>query len=348
MRNNRQALVPTGATRLRDIADELGLSTSTVSRALTGFPDVDERTRSRVRAAAARVDYQPNSLAKSLRQSQTRTVGIVLPDLVNSYYSISAAVAVTVLAEAGYDVRLSISTDQQTVESNGLRQLLRHRVDGILVTPAAEVNPLATWTQPRPLVVELNRSSTPPVFDAVVPDDEAGAYEMTKYLLSLGHREIGFAGGPSHLSTTRNRARGFVRGLRSAGLKPGPLMVYKGQYSSESGRAAITHLLNLPTRPTAILAGGSLIALGALQQLRDDGLRVPDDISIACIGDPEWLDVAAPRVTAYALPLRDTGLMAAHRLLELMSGTSSARLRKPTINRIPGSLLVRESTARLR
>ena len=332
-------------TTLRDVAEELGLSISTVSRALNGHPHIDERTRKRIRQTAARLNYQPNVLARALRNDQTKTIGLVIPDILNQFYAAGATILQSTLRQSGYRLIVCISNDDPDTDRECLLELAQHRVDGIVHVPCTPEGAKSLRdsgvTVP---IVELNRCSDSSIFDAVIPDDREGAFLLAQHLIALGHRRIGVIAGNPLLSTTRSRLHGFDDAIRAANLKPEECPIVYGDYSTRWGKEAAEQILQLHPRPTAIFATGNQLVLGALQALEEANLVVPGDVSLIGFDDPEWCAVWRPAITTYALPLQEMGLLAGRLLLDRMR-LPRAEQGMPTISRVSGRLMIRQSSA---
>jgi LacI family transcriptional regulator len=328
---------------LHDLAETLGLSVSTVSRALNGYPHIDERTRQRVFAAAKQLNYQPNALARALRRNQTKAVGLIIPDILNHFYAASATVLQTTLEQHGYRLIVCISNSDPERDRGCLEALLEERADGIVHVPctpngARLVRELGSSVP----VVELNRHTDTGLFDAVVSDDYTGALELTRYLLHLGHRRIAMIAGDAALSTTRARVAGFQQAFQEAELALDPALIRYGNYSATWGAQAVHTLMVESPSPTAIFASGNQLVLGALQAINDLDIQVPQQLSLIGFDDPDWFAVWRPPITTYALPLREMGLLAAQLLLDRMTARKSDTT-MPTITRLSGRLVVRRS-----
>jgi LacI family transcriptional regulator len=331
---------------VRDVADHVNLSISTVSRALTGHPHVDEQTRLRVRAAARQLGYQPNALARALRSNQTKTIGLVIPDIMNAFYAASATVLQAALEQQGYRLILCISNNDPGSDARYLTALMEQQVDGIIHVPSTSAGAGAVRDFNRTVpVVELARHSQGGLFDAVIADDREGALQLTRHLLELGHRRIAFIGGPQEVSTTQDRIAGFREGFQEVGFLPDHAAIGLGGYSSAWGSQRTHELLKLPERPTALFATSNQILLGVLRALSQEGLDIPGDISVVGIDDPEWCAAWHPPITTYALPLSEMGLLAAQLLLARLASAGAPF--SPTITRLSGKLTIRESVASL-
>ncbi|MGH8869158.1 MAG: LacI family DNA-binding transcriptional regulator [Actinomycetes bacterium] len=332
-------------TTLRDVAAQVGgVSVSTVSRALTGHPHVDEELRSRIQTAARSLDYRPNAHARALRQRQSRTIGLVLPDIVNITYAAGSAVLQRIFQRYGYNVALFVTDNDPAVERDCLQRLSEQQVDGIIHVPCTSSGArMLDRAGDRIPVVELFRHSQGGRFDCVIADDEQSAYQVIEHLATLGHRRIGVIAGDAEFSTTGHRLAGITRALQDFAIDPEHCPVMTGSYSREWGARAFTELLRMPDRPTAVFATSSEFVLGALLATTTQGVRLPDQVSLAGLGDPDWYSVVSAPVTSYSLPLEEMGMAAAQLLVSRIS-QEPQRGWKPTSLTVAGHFAVRDST----
>lgn len=332
---------------LRDVAGHVGLSVATVSRALSGHPHVDEETRRRVQATAAEIGYQPNALARALRQRRTKTIGLVIPDILNDFYAESATVLQHELEQQGYRLILCISNSDPATDRGYLRALAEHRVDAIVHVPCTTEGAHGSIDAPQPIpVVELLRHTEQGRCDAVVTDDREGAATLTRHLASLGHRNIAMITGSASFSTTRYRVAGYQDAAQQAGMAASCARIAYGEYSRTFGYEATLELMREEARPTALFSSGSPLTLGVLSALKELRLQVPGDVSLVCYEDPEWYAAQTPPLTCYALPLREMGRVAAGLLMKRLDKDGEAA--QPRVMRFAGRLVVRGSTERPR
>ncbi len=345
---------------LRDLSAQLGLSASTVSRALSGRDSKRPSTRARaerIRAAAAAMGYAPNSMARSLKTRRRQVVGLILPNIMNDYYATAATLVQETLATEGYRVLLSVTNDDPAVETAQLRVLQEERVAGIVRVPsvrAPRIGPrhapvgvaLATPT------VELVRQDAPPGTDAVLIDDVDAGRQGTAHVIALGHRRIGILTGPQVLSTAHDRLIGYRRALDEAGLLFDEALVDTAPYRRDAARAATMRMLRHVRRPTAFIATSNELVVGVLQALAACGVRMPDDLSVVGFGNPDWFALLSPALTTVALPIEEMAMAAVHLLLKRIramdaadAGTTDARA--PVISRYQARLIVRGSTRQI-
>ncbi|MCI2421754.1 LacI family transcriptional regulator [Saccharopolyspora sp. K220] len=329
--------------RLKDIAVQLDLAVSTVSRALNGHPHVDERTRSRVLAAAESLGYRPNALAQALRSSRTHTIGLVVPDILNPFYASSAAVLQNHLEQHGYGLVLAATENDPVREEQAIARLRGAQVDGIVLVPSSSTG-AAPSPDGTPLpVVEMNRRSRSKIVDTVECDEAEGTRSVIEHLLALGHTRIAVIMGQSKFSTTRNRLAGIRAAMSAADLPLDEELVLTGTLSQSWGTSAAQRILTMRPRPTAIFATSDQLLLGALRAAREAGLRIPGDMALAGFGNREWAEVCDPPITTYLLPLAEMGMITAQLLLARLA--DPAHRDTPTHVRLTGELKIRASTA---
>lgn len=329
--------------RLKDVADAAGVDTSTASRVLNSEAGhrVAAETRDRVLAAAEKLGYRPNAMARALRTARTFTLGIAVPQLDNPVFP-QIIIGATAAAHArGYE--LLISLVDQVSDSRSVYERLAHanRVDGLLVSTIEEEAALRRVLKRTsvPFVLVNRRLRAVPNF--VVHDNFEAAKISTEYLLSLGHRRIGHLAGRITGYNGSQRLAGYEAALRAAGIQPDAVLVSEAGYTLEGGVRATEAMLAAKRRPTAILAATVMSGSGALKALHAAGVRVPDDMSVMSIHDLPIAEMLHPPLTALRLPLQEMGKVAANGLIDLIEGRTKAvsRLLKPE------ALVVRASTA---
>lgn len=331
---------------MRDVAHEAGVSVSTVSRALSGHPHVNEELRTRIHETARRLGYRPNDVARALRQQRSRTVAIVLPDILNVTYATVAAVLQRVFQTMGYSVALLMSNNDPTLELDCLEKLRERRVDGVVHVPCTPGGAqLLTQVGNQIPVVELFRHSRKRQFDAVLADDDEGAYSIATHLADLGHRRIGIITGSANLSTTAHRRDGIMRALAARSIDPDECSILYGDYTRDWGRSAFSEMMRGPEPPTAVFATSTELVLGALLAAVAQGIRFPEDVSLAGLGNPEWYQVVRTPITTYSLPLEEMATAAAQLLITRISQAGEVAS-GPTSFVVSGSLFPRASTTR--
>jgi LacI family transcriptional regulator len=326
--------------KIVDVARRAGVSVGSVSRVINDHPTVTPATRERVELAVRELGYVPNAIAGSLRSRRSKTVGLIIPDVTNPFFSELALHVERSAAAAGYNVILGNSDNSVDQETYYLHALAVRRVDGIIFVPANETSRSAEIAIP---VVVVDRELGGYPF--VASDNRAGAKSATEYLHLLGHRLIACVAGPKDLPNAQERRRGYEEVafpiLRSAGVDPSEYIV-SADFSYDSGYAATQSLLEVTPRPTAIFASSDQQAIGGLRAAADLGLIVPRDLSIVGFDDIPLANLVMPRLTTVAQPVAEIGALAMRLLLGLLSGAAAPRRRR---HLLATSLQLRQSCA---
>jgi DNA-binding LacI/PurR family transcriptional regulator len=305
---------------IRDIADELGMSHATVSRALHDHAAISAPTKARVHEAAQRLGYIPNSGARALRQVHSRLIGVIFPDIENDFYSAVMNRLSRAMREAHYELVLAVSHDVADIEAQHVRSLREARVAGVIIAPSTCLHAsTAQLLAPLPVVQLLRRH--PLLAGPVVGIDELlGIARGVVYLASRGHRRIAYVGGPVALSTGLDRLAGYRDGLLKAGITFDESLVMLGDPRPEFGRAAIELLLQADDPPTAVLFAGSQLTLGGLSAIRRLDLQVPRDLAVLGYHDPAWFAVWGNGISAIRLPVDALATHAGATLLAMLQG----------------------------
>ncbi|WP_067825721.1 LacI family DNA-binding transcriptional regulator [Actinomadura kijaniata] len=306
---------------VKDVARLAGVSVATVSRVLNDSAPVTERTRERVLAAVAELGYRPNAVARSLRTDATGTIGLVIGDILNPFFTELARAAEDEARQRGYSVVIGNADERADLQDHYVRTLLERRVDGLLLCPTAEITPLVRDLVDDGLpLVFLDRTLPGLDVPTVRADGTAAIGALVAHLKGLGHRRIAFISGPALLSTGRERTDAFMVGMARHGLAVRPEYLESGDFQAASGRAATARLLDLPEPPEAIFAGDNLMALGALDEIRARGLAIPGDVALASYDDVPWFTHLDPPITAIAQPVRELGRRAVAALADRIAG----------------------------
>src|SRR5258708_8398010 len=255
-----------------DVAKRAGVSKMTVSRVVNNSGYFSQDTRERVEQAIAELGYVPNTLARSLRFKQTKTIALVLTDITNPFFTTVARGVEDTASEQGFSVMFCNTDESETEEAEYLNVLLQKQVDGVLLVPANCSSESVAFLRDRgtPVVV-LDRRISDDRVDVVRGDSEQGAYQLVRYLLELGHRRIAVLNGPQSISTAADRVVGYRRALAEAGLQADIDRVFYDQFTQESGYQMAQQALAQSPRPTALFAATNFIASGAFRALREVG-----------------------------------------------------------------------------
>lgn len=327
---------------MKQIARECGVAISTVSRALNGNTSIRPELREQIVTTATRLGYRPNNAARALRSRSSRTIGVVLPDMLNTFYAKCTAILQDQFEAQGYGMILAVTGNSIERERGALDRLASERIDGLVIVPTARKWQDTIVDVP---TVQMNRHTRTSKADVVQSDEAYGARELIDHLFGLGHRDIAVLIGDKNFSTTQDRMSGIHEAYAASGLASGPTKVLYGVHSRTWGAQAFDELWNPEEKPTAVFAAGSEIALGVLHRAKELNVRIPGDISLVCFGDPEWFLVSDPPLTTFEQPVREVGMIAAQLLLEKITNTGDLTHEAPSHIRVSGRVIVRESTA---
>ncbi|GHH03168.1 LacI family DNA-binding transcriptional regulator [Streptomyces lanatus] len=307
---------------MADVARSAGVSVATVSHVLNGTRPVLPHTRQAVLDAMEELGYTPNTLARSLVTSRTRSIGLAVSAISNPYFTEILQGVEAAALEHGYSLLIADPHDDPEHERKVAQLLHERRVDGMIVAPSADPGELLSYLGRHKVpTVLLDRVVDAPAdgstrFDQVCADSAEPMAELVTHLAGLGHRRIGLVAGLPGLSTTAERLAGYRHGLAGAGLAHDERLVVHGDSESAGAEQATAALLSLASPPTALVTANNAMTMGALRALRDHGLSVPDDIALCCFDDFAWADLFSPRLTAIAQPSRDIGAQAVRVLLD--------------------------------
>ena len=328
-------------TTIRDVAAEAGVSLGTVSKGLNGTGQLREETRQRVHQAAKRLNFRPNNLAQSLLRGRSFTVGLISTDRYGRFSIPILEGIEDALESARMSVFLCNGADDPDREREHIEQLLMKRVDGIIVT-ARRADPRSPLRVPAHSVPVLYAFAQ--VRDSkalcLLPDDLGGGRLAGEHLIAAGRRRIAHITGPEDFEAVRHRRAGLRQALEQNGLRWRTDDVLSGPWSEAWGREAVDDLLDRNPKIDAIFCGSDQIARGAVDALRDRGVRVPDDIAV--VGFDNWQIIAAatrPPLTTIDMNLHELGRQAGLRLLDMIDGKRPQR----GVIRLPCCLVTRES-----
>ncbi|MFF1646597.1 LacI family transcriptional regulator [Streptomyces sp. NBC_00984] len=325
-------------TSIKDVAAQAGVSVATVSRVLNSHPSVSPDARTRVLAAVDALGYRPNAVARSLRTDQTRTLGLVISDVLNPYFTELARFVEEEARALGYSVIIGNADERPELQDHHVRTLLDRRIDGLLVSPADGDSPL---------MADVARDGTPMVFvDRWMPgvdvpvvraDGRRAIRDLVAHLHALGRRRLAIIAGPAATTTGNERVEAFREALCAYELTLPDVYIGQGDFQADSGRRVTERFLALPEPPEVVFAADNLMALGALDAIRAAGLRVPQDIGLAAFDDIPWFVHTDPPITAIAQPTGDLGRAAVRALVDIVEG------RSPQSVTLPARLVVRRS-----
>ncbi|MDG4770087.1 substrate-binding domain-containing protein [Solwaraspora sp. WMMD792] len=337
--------MPGAGISIRDVASRAGVSVGTVSNVLNRPDIVAAGTRSRVLAAINELGFVPNDAARQLRRGRGRTLGLVVLDVANPFFTDVARGVEDATSGAGMPVIFCNSDGDAGKESAYLDLLEEQRVQGVLITPVDDASDRLLRLRDRGvLVILLDRRSRRPDLCSVSVDDRLGGELALRHLIDAGHRRIAYVGGPGHLEQVRDRYAGAVRALTEAGLDERQLRRFDTpSLTVAAGRDAAARMLGVPrtSRVTAVFCANDLLALGVLQGLTRQQVRVPEDIALVGYDDIEFAAAAAVPLSSVRQPRQRLGQTAAALLLEEATSPDSHRHRQVVFE---PELVVRESS----
>jgi LacI family transcriptional regulator len=305
------------ASTIRDVAESAGVSIASVSRVFSGGARVTEDVSRRVREAARLLNYQPSRVARNLRVRQTQTVGVVIPDIENPFYTSVIGGIEEVLQASEYSLLLANSNENPKREQTNVRTFQAEAVAGIIFAPSgSDVGMYAQLVAAGMPLVAVSRVPDTLEIDAVSIANREGARIAMDHLMSLGHRRIALISGPPWINTAKERLVGYEESLRTHGVPIERDLVQYADFRQRGGYDAMRVLLSLREIPTAVFVGSNLMTMGALQAIHESKLNIPNDISVMGFDDMPWAVSLNPPLTAVAQPAYQVGITAARLLLE--------------------------------
>jgi DNA-binding LacI/PurR family transcriptional regulator len=331
---------------IKDIAQRLNISISTVSRALRNAPDVNNETKQAVMLLSEELNYQPNRLALSLRHKQTHTIGVIVPNL---DYVLSTMVRGIdeVALEAGYTVMVCQSNESFGREILNTRRLLDSLVDGFIVSVSSETKLFDHFKKIQerglPMVV-FDRVTPDLIAPSVRLDNEEGGFIATEHLLEQGYSRIAILAGPVNLGVSNSRLEGYLRALRKHKVKIDRHLIIYCDFNQDYAYFASQELLAMKKRPDAIFTISDRMAIGAMLAIKEKGLKMPQDIGLVGFNNEPVVSLVTPRISSVDLPSFEMGKVAAKLFIETMHNNADMsgveEVLKP-------KLYVRESSQRI-
>lgn len=323
---------------MEDVAREARVSRSLVSLVFSDSPKVSERSRNKVLAAAERLDYRPNMLARSLASRSTKTFGVLLNDITNPFFAHVYESLAASCEDAGYQILMGAGQRSVAREGSIINNFLSHQVGGlILVSPRIATRTLENLVLGTPTVL-IGKSLGMPGVDCVLNDEYVGARLAVDHLHELGHREIVHVSGGSGAGAA-GRKSAYTAAMAGLGLKA-HVDVLPGDFTEAAGHAAARTLLKRKELPTAVLAANDLVAVGMVAEFRSAGIRVPQDISIVGYDNSTLSGLSLISLTTIQQPVVALGAEATRLLLERVCGRD-----QDVVMELAPTLIVRESTA---
>lgn len=308
---------------ITDLARELNVSPSTISRALNNSPFISEERKRVILDLAAKMKYSPNQLALSLLNKRTKILGVVVPEITSYYFSTAINGIQDKVGSSGYKLMISQSNESFEEEIRILEAMALVRVDGFLISPSSNTVNFDHLEKLRdsgfPLVI-FDRDCLGFDIDKVVVDDYSGALQAVEYLIQTGCKRIAHISGSTNLSTAKHRKNGYIDALLKNNFEVLEELIVCGEdSSSESGVASMKKLLELEELPDAVFCYNDAIAIGAMSVIRENGIKIPDQISLVGFDDEPYSSYFKPSLTSVWQPIYDLGLLSAKILLDKLN-----------------------------
>lgn len=332
---------------ITDLAKQLGVSVSTISRALSDHPSISDATKKKVWKVADDLHYQPNHMAAGLRKGRSNLLGVLVPHIDGHFFTMVVKGIEEVASKAGFNVLICQSNEDVVHERKNIQTLINAQVEGILVSLSRSTHEFTHFEKARkhgiPLVF-FDRILEGFDVSAVVLDDRAGGYQATRHLLAQGYRRIAHFAGPQHLNIYKNRQLGYADALREFGVVVEDELILHSDMTLEDGAAGMQQLLALPQPPEAIFSASDFAAVGALQVLQSRGLRVPADLAIVGFSNETFASLTTPKLTSVDQHCEQMGRSAVRMFLEMLEERSNDFLPRRVV--LQPKLLVRDSSQR--
>jgi LacI family transcriptional regulator len=331
---------------IHDIARELKVTASTVSRALNDHPSISNSTKKAVQQAARKLNYQPNNIASSLRLGKTRIIGVIIPSTEISFFGSVIHGIEKIASENDYTVLIYQSNELPDIEKRGIETFLRSRVDGVLASISKETRDVGPYEELKkrgiPLIL-FDRANDELHVPSVVVQDFHASYQATEHLISQGCTRIAHIGGQQHVPIFNQRLRGYVEALRANNLAVDEDYIVYGKVSLESGRECMNRLLSLPEIPDGIVTVEDFTALGAIQALKAANIKIPDEVAVIGFANAAFGEYITPTLSTVDQQAITMGEEAARMFFNLPIDASEdfKKILKPV-------LIFRESSLRKR
>jgi DNA-binding LacI/PurR family transcriptional regulator len=329
-----------------DIARELNISKSTVSRALHGHSDINKETRKAVLEIARKLEYQPNLLAYGLAKNRSMTIGIIVPEFINTFFPFIIIGAQEVANPAGYHVLICQSNESYETEIANTNVLLSSRVDGLMVSLTGEtpnIDHFKKFERAGIPVVYFNRVCTDANVSKVIVDDYDGAFKGTEHLIQNGCKRIAHISGPPNLQISQNRMQGYLDALTHSNIPIDQSLVISYDLSQAHASACARHLLSRPDRPDGLFAVNDPAAIAAMLVAKEYGIKIPDDLAVVGFSNEPSSALISPGLTTVGQPTADIGRTAIQLLFDMINAAEPDK-QDPVTKILKTSLIVRGSS----
>ena len=330
---------------MADLARELGVSMTTISRALSDHHSIGAATKQRVLKLAKKLNYQPNHVAAALRRGQSRLLGVVVPYIEGKFFPSVIQGIEQAASKAGFNVIVCQSHEDVQLERRNIETLLHAQVAGVLVSLARNTQDFNHFAKVRSRGVPLvffDRIPTNEAVNAVVLNDRDGAFEATSHLLAQGCRRVAHLAGPQHLNIYQQRRQGYLDALAAHGIAPDDDLVIYSDMTVDDGTRAMSQLLALPQPVDGVFGAGDSAILGALQALKALGMKVPAQVALAGFSNEGFTALTEPTLTSVDQRCEQMGAAAVQLFLELAQAPKNSFTQRQIM--LQPELFVRESS----
>lgn len=325
---------------IHDVAARAGVAISSISRVLSGHPDVSDRMRIKVEAAAE-LRYEPNFNAQSLRNGATKTIGFIVRDISNPFFGVVAQKIEQELRKAGYSMLVMNSDGDAETEAANIKLLRRRKVDGLIASLVADDAPKlkTALSELKAPVVLIDREVKGLNASAIIGNHHQGVQDAVAHLLQLGHRRIAFVSGSTRVFITRDRLQGFKNAFNNAGIKIPSDLISLGTFDAEFGETETLRLFNFRNPPTALLAGGIGTTAGVMRAWEKLGIKPGKDIGFVAIDEWPLFDVFGGQFSSVYRDPAEIGRSSAEIILQSLMG------KNPQLHFVETTYIPRESSA---
>lgn len=333
---------------IHDIAKKLGITASTVSRALNDNPRISLETKELVKKTAVEMNYQPNTMASNLRKGRGNTIGLIVPRINRFFFADTISGIESVTNPAGFNLVICQSNENFKKEVENLNTLIENRVDGIIISVSGETRTaehLERAIKNHIPLLQYDRIVDGLDISKVVNDNFEGAYQATTHLIKQGYRKIGHLAGPLQINIYSERYEGYKKALNDNKVPFRNDLIFKGVLTYQFGREMAHKIMALKELPDAMFSAGDFAALGLMEVFKENGIKVPKDIAIAGFANEQFTQYTDPAITTCDQFAYEMGSMAAQLLLDEIGADEKKRLTK-TIT-IKPKLIIRNSSIRL-
>ncbi|TCC88577.1 LacI family DNA-binding transcriptional regulator [Pedobacter frigiditerrae] len=333
-------------TTIIDIANAIGIAVSTVSRALKDHPDISEQTRQSVKKVAAELNYQPNTLAQSLSKRETRTIGVIIPDIETHFFASMLTGIQNVASEAGYKVMISQSKESHETEVTNTHAFMTNWVDGLLICHSKETKSfdhIKLYMKSGIPIIHFDRVCEELENSKVLLDDVDGAFQVTEHLIAQGCKRIALISGPAHLLVCKKRLEGYQKALKRNNIPWDDQLICHSDLSIDSILQQVDGILVKAETIDAIFCISDIGAIRIIVHLKNKGIKIPEQVCVAGFGNEPMGEIIEPGLTTFNLQTYKFGETVAQLFFEqLIEGTDFI----PRTKIVKGNLIIRKSSSR--